>query len=144
MLHRHFDIDNNQILVEFNNITLPWVGSWQSYGKYKGLSTTAWKLVVKEGPDGKEFAWMPYEFSYDPAYLQTDTDTVAPMASVDLNDTKFQAFLAEYSAAIREAGLDQVVGLRVWPGKDFRGGLERTEGKANIWLVPGQVRIHTV
>ena len=156
MLHRHFDIDADQILVEFNNITLPWKSKIAIDGEpgTKKIQATSWKLVPKrsEAADGTsgldagaDFAWMPYEFSYDPTVglVNEDNNPVGPDpdgAPVDLNDSKYRAFLTEYGTAIQEAGLEQVVGLRQFPGLHFRGGLERTEGKANIWLNPDQVR----
>ncbi|KAJ9602595.1 hypothetical protein H2200_012788 [Cladophialophora chaetospira] len=130
LLHRHFDIDEDQILVEFNNVTVPWLDAGKSSGKSKGFYATAWKPVTNESSDGKGFAWMPYEFAFNPAPFGVD-NAVGP---IDLNDAKYKEFLEAFSAALRSAGLDQLIGLSVIPEEDNLNGLEITEGKANILL----------
>ena len=130
-MHRHFDIGEEEILVEFNNVTIPWLNDGKSAGDLKGFSATAWKFVGEQNPDDKRLAWMPYEFAYHPAQQTA--------SAIDLDDPKYAAFLDEYAAALCHAGLEQVVGLSVMPGQEVRGGLEFTEGKANVLLRPGQV-----
>lgn len=138
LLHRHFDIDDNQILVEFNNITLPWKTAMIAPEEDGStISATSWKLIPQS--DDK-FAWMPYEFKWEPAVKpEAALESASTSVPIDLNLEKYKTFLEEFSAALRKEGLEKVLGLRVWPGQGFRGGLERTEGKANIFLNPDQV-----
>ena len=91
--------------------------------------------------------WMPYEFSFNPTFTHYD-DKSQPVVNkvvepVDLKHEKYSVFLSEFADAVRNACLEQVVGLRVFPGPTFQEGLEIHRGKASIWLTPGQVRINT-
>jgi len=131
LVHRHFDIDSDQKLVEFNNITLPWRTTTMTTAGGEDVEAKIHILPTAWMFDDQEQKWMPYEFSYSP---------MGKVEPVRLDDARYRDFLAEYACALKDAGLQKVVGLRLWPGEGFRGGLERTEGKANIWLVPGQVR----
>ena len=74
--------------------------------------------------------WMPFEYKFDPP--ATDTD-------VDLNDDKYSGFLDELAKLLVHSKLDSCIGLKIWPGKGYEGGLEITNGKANILLRPDEV-----
>ena len=76
--------------------------------------------------DGK---WMAYEFKYNPL-----KDTSA----IDLDDEKYSAFMLEITSALQAANLTFTLGLRVWPRDGFRGGLEFTEGKTNVFMEIGE------
>ncbi len=76
---------------------------------------------------------MPYEFVFS---THGNLDEIP--APVELNDAKYQNFLEELSTALRDAGLDQSIGLNVFDLENVNR-LEFTEGKANIMLRPGEV-----
>lgn len=130
LVHRHFDIDSKTKLVEFNNVTAAWVLDEDQVNNVLGSNSvvyeTSWALDDRE-------KWMPYEFAYAPTG-PTENNNI-----VNFKDQKYQQFISEYTAAIKEAGYEKLLGLRAWPGKDFRGGLEITEGTVNIILKPGEV-----
>lgn len=123
VLHRHFRLEESEKLVEFNNVSVPWKLRDQNDTPSGGkILPNAWLLK-----DGK---LMPYEFFFSP---------LAKDNSVDLTYDKIQAFLEEFVKSAKYSKLDQIIGLRMFPGKGFQGGLEFTEDRANIVLEPGQV-----
>ena len=128
LIHRHFDIDPNEKLVEFNNITLPLtinVGLNEFAGKEDHLIyDTAWML----DSNGK---WMAYEYSFS---LTRGKDSYI----VNIQDVKYRDFLVEFTAAVTAGGWETILGLRAWPGPGFQGVLEITQGKANYNLAPQQ------
>jgi hypothetical protein len=121
LLHRHFDLRDNEKLVEFNNISIPWrhqQGDDHTGGK---LLPSAW--LIKEG------RLIPYEFYFSPLGLDNGVDL-----------TKFALFLCEFIESVKALELDKTMALRVFPQVNFTGALEITEGRANINLTPDQVR----
>jgi hypothetical protein len=77
--------------------------------------------------------WMAYEFAFAPR------GPAENKVIVDLENEKYRAFINEYATAIKDGGYNRLIGLRAWPGRGFRGGLEITEGSANIMLKPVEV-----
>lgn len=121
LLHRHFDLNGSEKLVEFNNISLPWNsdnGDGHNGGK---VLPNAW--VVRDGK------LIPYEFYFSPLGRDShfDFDTVGP-------------FIREFMQTVAEYDLEQTICLRLFPHVGFTGALEVTEGRANINLSPDQVR----
>ena len=121
LIHRHFDLQPDQRLVEFNNITMPWKSSHKRSDNE--FLPTSWML------DTTTNKWMPYEFKFNPLGREQ---------GIDLNEDKYADFLHEYTMAVKTAGLEKAVGLRQFPGAGFVGGLEVTEGNANVFLLPGE------
>ena len=129
LVHRHFDIEEDEKLVEFNNISTPWavdVGLHELVGKKTDslIYETSWMLDT----DNK---WMAYEFSFSPVGGQDSY-------IVNIGDPKHYDFLVEYTQALKAAGWGDLLGLRAWPGPGFSGVFEFTQGKANINLIPEQ------
>lgn len=135
LVHRHFDLESEEILVEFNDITLPWTCE-------PGLTTTdagfnsliypiAWMLQETDGQQN----WMPYEFAFSPTAGKDSW-----VVNLDNSPAK-QAFLAAFTAALTKGGFQDLLGLRARPGPGFQGTLEFTEGRANINLKSGQYEI---
>ena len=128
LIHRHFDIEEDEKLVEFNNVSTPWtidVGLNEFAGKTNSLVyEIAWMLNNND-------KWMAYEYSFSPA---------AGKGSyiVNIREPKYHNFLVEYTAALKAGGWEKLLGLRAWPGPGFHGVFEFTQGKANINLVPEQ------
>ncbi|KAJ9613034.1 hypothetical protein H2200_002975 [Cladophialophora chaetospira] len=137
LLHRHFDLNDDEMLVEVNNVSTPWPKEAASDSPRSKISGRSWKLVAKENSDSKKSAFMPYEFAYNSVCTKDDntTDLTAP---INLNDGNHKAFLDEFPASICNAGLDHIIALTAIPEIDHRGGLEITQGRANILLLPGQ------
>ena len=120
LLHRHFDLAGSERLVEFNNVSTPWPIEGEGYDVKGAISPSAW--LIKAGK------LMPYEFNFDP---------IGGEEALDLNS--YDSFVLEFINVAQNAGLDQVVALRLFPHKGFAGSLEFTQGKANITLLPDQV-----
>lgn len=128
LVHRHFDIEADEKLVEFNNVTTPWTIDEEfqdtNVGSNGLIYPTAWLLDA----EGK---WMAYEFAFSPTGGKDKH-------IVDFNAAKYHDFLLEYALAIKAGGWEKVLGLRAWPGDGFAGVLEFTQGKANINLTPAE------
>ncbi len=123
ILHRHFALKEPEKLVEFNNISLPWKNQASDDSHSGGkILPNAWLL-----DNGK---LMPYEFFFSPFNQEK---------SIDLTQDKVRAFLDEFVKAAKYSSLDRVVALRLFPYIGYEGGLEFSEGRANIVLKPGQV-----
>jgi hypothetical protein len=121
--HRHFSLKGSEKLVELNNIAVPWKNQDGDDNHTGGnILPNAWLLV-----DGK---LMPYEFFFSPTGKEK---------TLDLTQEKFRAFLDQFVAAAKDSNLDDVVALRMFPYLGYKGGMELTEGRANIVLKPGQV-----
>ena len=120
LLHRHFNLEGSEKLVEFNNISLPWKnqdGDNYSVGK---ILPNAWAV------NGDKL--LPYEFYYSPLGRDSHFDFEAT-----------SDFLSEFMQTISKSGLEQTICLRLFPHVGFTGALELTEGRANINLSPDQV-----
>jgi hypothetical protein len=140
LIHRHFDLEAEEILVEFNNISTPWAcepGLTTSDAGFNSLIyPVAWMLKESANHDGGETRkWMPYEFAFSPV-AGKDSFVV----NLDNSPAK-QAFLEAFTTALTEGGFQDILGLRAWPGEGFGGTLEFTQGRANINLKEGQYEI---
>lgn len=120
LLHRHFDLEDCEKLVEFNNISFPW--KIQNGDDYSGgkILPTAWAVTGDK--------LLPYEFYFSP--LGRDSP---------FNFEATKPFLSDFMQAIAKLGLEKTICLRLFPHVGFTGALEITEGRANINLSPDQV-----
>jgi hypothetical protein len=123
ILHRHFALKEEEKLVEYKSTSVPF-DRLASDGSFFGgkILPMAWQLN-----DGK---LMPYEFFFAP--LETGK-------LFDLTGDKIVAFLDEFVKAAKSFHLDRVVALRLFPYPGYEGGLELSQGRANIVLNPGEV-----
>ena len=129
LVHRHFDIKEDEKLVEFNNVSTPWtIDAGLNEVAVKGTNSLIYEVAWMLNKDGK---WMAYEYAFSPV---RGKDSYV----VDIRDPKHHDFLVEYTAALKAGGWEKLLGMRAWPGPGFNGVLEFTQGKANINLVPEQ------
>lgn len=121
LLHRHFELNGREKLVEFNNIAIPWQHQTDEDEHSGGrILPCAWTVV------GDKLT--PYEFYFEPLRRQSfDYDMV-------------EAFLAEFLETLMATGLERTLCLRLFPGEGYVGGLEITEGRANVNFLPHEVR----
>lgn len=124
LLHRHFDLEPHEILVEWNHVSVPYQNAGYGTQTSDQIQPQAWMMTGDRG------TWMPYEFGF---YPNEDSE------GIDISDPKYGEFLKEFEEQMTAAGLEKVVGLRKWPGDGFKGGIEFTEGRANIFLPDGAV-----
>ncbi|PGG99129.1 hypothetical protein AJ79_08693 [Helicocarpus griseus UAMH5409] len=117
LLHRHFDLEEPEKLVEFNNISISWKNyKWDDCSEGK-IVPNAW--TIRRG------SLVPYEFFFSPRGRETPFDF-----------SSASAFLDEFIEAVERMGLESVVSLRLFPHKGYTGALEFTDGRANINLSP--------
>ncbi len=124
LLHRHFDIGRDEVLVDVNGTTTAWK-AYQSdlamedsrFERYGGFVAPHSWMVVGSGHI------MPYEFRF---YNNNAEQPDVPSLSVE------PSFVDEFSAILREQGLDQVLGLCSFDREPRVRLVEVTEGEANI------------
>ncbi|KAH0542351.1 hypothetical protein FGG08_003289 [Glutinoglossum americanum] len=117
LLHRHFELDQNERLVSYGDTSVPWQLSKIS----KNIMPSNWLL----SGDG---AIRPYEFCYTPAM---DEATGPNLANSDQ-----QAFFDALIELLHKHKAEGLWGLCRYPGDGFPGRVEITEGRANINLRP--------
>lgn len=120
MLHRHFDIKPDQRLVEYRGTSTPWEGEIAGMGE---LQPSIW------GFDGADKQLKPTEFHYS-------GKEDAPLTAKDLQ------FAYVFFQELVKLGLTRYLGLSRYPGDDFEGSCEITQGQANINLKPADVSVN--
>jgi hypothetical protein len=114
LLHRHFPLSGDERLVEYHGTSVPW--KVDDFTRY--IKPASWLLTT----DG---AVSPYEFYYS---LAEDGP------KLDVKDPDQQAFLEEFAQVLSEKRIHGLFGLCRYPGDDFKGRVEITQGRSNINL----------
>lgn len=129
LLHRHLTLYGAEKAVEFNNVSTPWDDVEDENAQINGgiIIPAAW-LIVKSA-NGAPLL-MPYEFSFSPLGLDHGVDLSAP---------SFAPFMKDFVDTVMAAGTESVLVLRAFPHAGYSGGLELTQGHANIVLRPDQL-----
>jgi hypothetical protein len=127
LLHRHFDLEDGEKLVEFHNISTPWSVDIDEISLPVGgeILPTSWRIQ-----DGK---FMPYEFYFAPLNGRPT------FKSFDLTDLSIRGFLKEFVHATKIANLEGYISLRLCPEGDFDKTLKITQPRANVNLSNSQV-----
>jgi len=120
LLHRHFDLSPKEQLVEYRGTSVPWEVTPLS--RSSRVQPSNWALA-------KDGSFHPYEFHYS-TDNSTDSDDNSP-ENPDLHQ-----FMQSFQDVLHERDLVNVFGLARYPGDDFEGTVEITEGRANINLHP--------
>ncbi|PQE25768.1 phosphotransferase enzyme family domain-containing protein [Rutstroemia sp. NJR-2017a BBW] len=123
LLHRHFDLDSSEKLVEYRGTSVPWKTSMIS----DDISAACWTISAHG-------VISPYEFTYAP---RSDPD-LGP----NLGKPEQVAFFNAFRTLLKQHHAEGVFGLCQYPGDDFQGRVEITEGRANINLKPQDVCIY--
>ncbi|KAF5609615.1 phosphotransferase enzyme family domain protein [Fusarium subglutinans] len=113
LLHRHFELGANERLVEYKGTSVPWLNNELA----TNIRPHNWYLS-----SGKVF---PYEFYHS---LSEDGPTL------DLNNPDQQAFLDQFAKLLSRENAENLFGLCRYPGDDFEGRIEITQGRSNINL----------
>lgn len=124
LLHRHFDLSSNELLVEYGGTSVPWEETLGKTSPY--IRPSNWALAE----DG---IFRPFEFYYCMQDADNDADVPA--------DPKFLSFIQSFENLLHEEGATDLFGLCKYPGDDFKGRIEITEGRANINLDPDDVLV---
>ncbi|CEJ81040.1 hypothetical protein VHEMI01192 [[Torrubiella] hemipterigena] len=117
MMHRHFDLAPGERLVEYLGTSTPWSGS----------------SVGMNEPQ-------PSMWAFDEDGLLRPTEYHYSAIIVDGFDQKELEFLAKLKPELDMRGLANLFGVARYPGDNFRGSCEFTQGRANINLQPKDVR----
>lgn len=115
MMHRHFDMERHEKLVEYNGTSTPWP---RAYGM-KEPQPAMWSFDDKGLLRPTKFYYSETE---DGSFTKKDLD-----------------FIAKLKAELSLRRLDNVFGLARYPGDNFDGSCEFTQGRANINLQPKDV-----
>lgn len=113
MIHRHFDLERDEKLVEYRGTSTPWSGG---FSEMKEPQPAMWAF-------DEEGLLRPIEFRYSETQDGNFTD-------------ENLKFIAKFRAELALRGLDNVFGLSRYPGDSFTGSCEFTQGRANINLQP--------
>jgi hypothetical protein len=113
LLHNHFSLDENEILVNMGSVAVPWKVP-NLVERLRDVRGSAWRFT--------EQGIAPYEFAYD--------------VSLQPNISDFQPFLSELRALLDRLSLAKKFGICVFTNKDLDSAtqVEFTQGRANITL----------
>lgn len=120
MLHRHFDIATNQKVVDYNGTSSPW-------SNIPGMEEPKPHLWAFD-QDG---LLKPTEFRYT---KQKDDITFGQ---------KELEFVTQLKEKLEQFGLTKLFGLARYPGDDFPGSCEITQGMSSVNLRPQDVSDET-
>ncbi|KAI5793711.1 hypothetical protein DFH27DRAFT_526952 [Peziza echinospora] len=143
LLHRHFDVNDDEMVVEYGKIATPWqiprevlVGAHDVDRKYN-IELLGGNIVPRCWKFGEGGDLYPTEFGFNPPRLE---DTTGPIVG-EYDQIKFKrGFIDELGAFLQNNELENVFGLTVLDrvrlnddiGK-FRG-IERTIGRVSITI----------
>lgn len=116
LLHNHFSLDENEILVNIGSVAVPWKTTSRAE-QLRDVQGSAWRFT--------ERGVAPYEFAYD----------VNSLPLPDVSD--FQPFLSEFRVLLDRLGLTGKLGIcafREGEDLDSTTQMEFTQGRANITL----------
>lgn len=113
LLHNHFSLDENEMLVNIGSVAVPWKTTSLAE-QLQDVKGSAWRFT--------EHGVAPYEFTYDA--------TLLPDVS------GFQPFLSELRVLLDCLGLTEKLGICAFRGEDLDSTtqVEFTQGRANITL----------
>ena len=126
LLHRHFDMAPDRLLVERNGTSTAWANVHVGVNIFNEDEP---HLIYPNSfmLDPTTQKWMGYEHGFSAL-------NGADKYVVDINDPKYEAFIVEFANALQSHGWDKLLGLSAWPGDGFGGFLEFTCAEANHCL----------
>ncbi|CAM1500538.1 Fc.00g097000.m01.CDS01 [Cosmosporella sp. VM-42] len=130
LIHRHFDLQPDEVLVEVNGTSTAWALPTGTDGddarglapgefrKYSGrIKPHSWKA--------QHGGLVPYEFYFESDYAPKKELDVAGLTAIDPD------FLHEFIELLKETKLDGIIGLRLLRDVSYHQ-VEITEGAANV------------
>jgi hypothetical protein len=118
--HRHFDMSQSERLVEYHGTSVPWTEMLDK------IRPSTWYISGRN-------VCSPYEFDYCADGIMSEVDS-AP------SDPRYHPFIESLNKILHETDLVGAFGLCRYPGDDYPGRVEVTEGRANINFHPDDVR----
>lgn len=136
LLHRHFPLKQQHILVELDGVTTLWKVSQAQLAEIHAdgvclyetgaIHPTSW-MLVRQG--NGTMTLMPFEFAYvNGTYLDT----------ISLGERRYEAFLQSFLYVLEQANLQGAIALTLMPDVEIDGAIEKTIGEANILRVRGE------
>ncbi|KAL1867181.1 hypothetical protein Plec18167_008722 [Paecilomyces lecythidis] len=122
LLHKHFQIEKNERLVDYRNISMPWAANdtcGSIVPKYEGFVVPRTFRVFHE-------QLIPYEFEF----------STIPV----FHNSGHANFLQKLADLLRQYDLDKVFGVRSLTEYNPELSVEVTEGKTNIMIPRGSVQ----
>ncbi|KAK4092158.1 hypothetical protein PCL_04055 [Purpureocillium lilacinum] len=117
LLHRHFDIGEEERMVEYRGTSSPWSACLSMTGP--AIRAINWAVA----DDG---TFRPFEFEYSP----DDRDSIEP------SNPENAKFADAFKALLHDEHAAGLFGICAHPGLGFKGRVEITEGRTNINLSP--------
>ena len=128
LLHRHFTLTDDEIVVEFNNISIP-----VEANRVKFIEAVTKGRIMADGwrisKDGE--CLEPYEY----VFVEKTTE----YRDLDFSSSNLRGFTTAFIAKSHHFGVESVICLRRSPPRGSEQALEITEGRANICFTPDQV-----
>lgn len=121
LLHRHFDIGEEERMVEYRGTSSPWSAC---------LSMTSPAIRAINWAVADDGTFRPFEFEYSP----DDRDSIEPC------NPENAKFADAFKALLHDEHAAGLFGICAHPGLGFKGRVEITEGRTNINLAPEHVR----
>ncbi|KAF3481525.1 uncharacterized protein GIQ15_04284 [Arthroderma uncinatum] len=115
ILHRHFDLNADERLVDYNGTSLPWPAA-----PTQGIEEP-YASIWSKAADG---TFRPTEYRY------SQNHKAAAIGPAELS------FMEEFDKLLQHHDASDLFGLCLYPGDDFEGSCEITVGRANINLKP--------
>ena len=114
LLHNHFPLDPNEMLVTFNSVAVPW-DTTSGVKELSSVNATAWRFT--------DHGLAPYEFAH-------------AAIAVPLGQHPMPSFLQELAVTFRKWNLTNILGICSLgeTSIDSPVAMEFTEGRANITL----------
>lgn len=122
LVHKHFEMKPDEILIEYQSITAPWKVREDYHGAT--IRPTAWTFT--------DDTMIPYEFEFVAPSGDEEDEPGAEGMHVE--------FLDAFNDMLSAHDLDGYLGLCLFPGPRCDGYVELTEGRANIKFRPSEVR----
>lgn len=119
LLHKHFDLDKDEQLVEINDVASAWKVKTDTRDLARFVVPSTWK--IKQGKNGANFTPIEFEFEAQGARPHND-----------LTDADAQSFLEDYANSVCNGGLETCLGLTTRHKRS--AGIEVTEGKTNVFF----------
>ncbi|KAL2819550.1 hypothetical protein BDW59DRAFT_151341 [Aspergillus cavernicola] len=119
LVHRHFDVNENELLVESNGTTMPWtvLDSASFYDDDGTITPQSWAFLRGR--------LMPFEFFFEPSFSSPKDPSLDPFSGID------SAFFREFESLLQQRHLDRTLGLSLLP-RCPEPQIEITRERANL------------
>lgn len=127
LLHRHFDVAQDEKVVHCGNVAMPWATTKLSPVAQDQIIPSSF-IITSSGD------LFPYEFTYAAAAAATGGATAKGSQDLEALLAGHAAFLRDFNAVLKETGLIDVLSLAVLAYMSGGKGMESTEGRANVTI----------